>query len=92
MDARYAFSQMLTRLSRDIVLASFITAIVGLVLFPGAVGLLRAFRPDSLSLEPTEIWTGQKAILLTGSLFTVTFAAFHALLSRRNPHRLKSEG
>ncbi len=92
MDARYAFLQMLTRLSRDIVLASFVTATIGLVLFPGVLSLLHTFRPEALPLEPAEIWLGQKAILLTGSLFAVILAALRALLSRRHPARLKSEG
>ena len=91
MDARYAILQMLARLSRDIVLASCVTAIIGLVLFPGAVSLLHTLSPDSLPLEPTEVWVGQKAILLTGSLFAVIFAALHALLARRNQNGLKSQ-
>jgi tetratricopeptide (TPR) repeat protein len=91
MDAHYAMMQMWTRLSRDVVLIAFITATIGLVLFPGALSLLHALRPDLLSLESSEIWAGQKAILLTGSLFAVIFAAFHALLDKHNPHKLKSQ-
>lgn len=91
LDAHYAMMQMWTRLSRDVVLIAFITATIGLVLFPGALSLLHALRPDLLSLESSEIWAGQKAILLTGSLFAVIFAAFHALLDKRNPHKLKSQ-
>ena len=92
MDARYAFLQMWARLSKDIILVSFITATAGLVLFPGFISLIHALRPDYLSLESAEIWSGQKAILLTGSLFAVMFAAFRALLDRRGPHKMKPEG
>ncbi len=92
MDSRHALLQMWTRFSRDIILVSFITATVGLVLFPGGVSAIHALRPDALSLEVGEIWAGQKAILLTGSLFALIFAAFHALADRRNPHKVKSEG
>jgi hypothetical protein len=91
LDTHYAMMQMWTRLSRDVVLIAFITATIGLVLFPGALSLLHALRPDLLSLESSEIWAGQKAILLTGSLFAVIFAAFHALLDKHNPHKLKSQ-
>ena len=92
MDAHYELVQMWKRLSRDIALISFITVTLGLILFPGFIGLLHAIRPGALPLEPTETWAGQKAILLTGSLFAVIFGAFHALAQRRNPHGLKSEG
>ena len=91
-DARYALLQMWTRLSKDMLVVTFVTATMGLVLFPGVISLLHALRPDVLSLEAAEIWAGQKAILLTGTLFAVIFAAFHALIDRRNPRKLKSEG
>ncbi|HUJ69917.1 MAG TPA: hypothetical protein VLW86_10370, partial [Syntrophorhabdales bacterium] len=90
MDARHALMQMWTRLSKQIILISFITATLGLVFFPGAVSLFHALRPDILTLESSEIWAGQKAILLTGTLFAVIFAAFHALLDRRGLPKLKS--
>jgi len=90
LDVRHALMQMWTRLSKQIILISFVTATLGLVFFPGAVSLLHALRPDVLSLESSEIWAGQKAILLTGTLFAAIFAAFHAVLDRRSLPKLKS--
>jgi len=90
LDVRHALMQMWTRLSRQILLISFITATLGLVFFPGVVSLLHALRPDFLTLESSEIWAGQKAILLTGTLFAAIFTAFHAILDRRSLPKVKS--
>jgi tetratricopeptide (TPR) repeat protein len=90
LDVRHALMQMWTRLSKQIILISFVTATLGLVFFPGAVSLLHALRPDVLTLESSEIWAGQKAILLTGTLFAAIFAAFHAVLDRRSVPKPKS--
>ncbi len=91
MDAHHAILQMWSRFSKDILLISFVTATLGLVLFPGGVSLLHSLRPDSLSLEAAEIWAGQKAILFAGTLFALIFAGFRALAEKRVPHKAKSE-
>ena len=92
MDARYALLKTVTLLTRDIVLVSCITAVVGFILFPGTVGLLGMIRLGSLPLGHAEVWVGEKAILLTGGLFAAIFGALHALLSRRSQQRLKPRG
>ena len=91
IEARQAYLQMWARLSKDILLISFITATLGLVVFPGSVSLIHSLSPASLSLEGAEIWAGQKAILLVGALFAVLFAGFRAFAEKRVPHKAKSE-
>jgi len=92
MDARHALLKLATQLLRDIVLTSCITALVGLLLFPGALALLRMFHAGPLPAGSPQVWVGQKAILLTGGLFAVIFAALHALLSKRSQQRSNSPG
>ena len=91
MDAYHAFLQIWTRFSKDFFLASFVTATIGFVLFPGALSLLHSFLPDSLSLDAGDTWAAQKAILLAGGLFAVIFSCFHTLAERRAPGKAKSE-
>ena len=79
--------QMWTRFWKDILLVSFITVTLGLVLFPGVVSLIHSLRLYSLSLESGDVWAGQKAILFAGILFAVIFALFRAFAERRVPHR-----
>lgn len=81
-DFRHFLSLMWNRFSKDIILSSFTTAALGLVLFPGTIYLLHWLRPDFPSLRDTEIWTGQKAILLVGTFFTLAFAGCRALSNR----------
>jgi len=92
MDACHALLKLATQLLRDIVLTSCITAVVGLLLFPGALALLRVFHAGSLPAGSSQILVGQKAILLTGGLFAVIFAALHALLTKRGRQRFNSPG
>jgi hypothetical protein len=51
------------------------------------MNLLGAFRPEFASLESSEVWGAQKAILLSGALFAVMFAGFRAFLLRHNPSK-----
>ena len=87
MDTRHALYMIWALFSRDIILVFFITGAVGLVLFPGAISLLSALRPDLSLIGASEVWGAQKAILLSGSLFALFFAAFHAFMARHNPGR-----
>jgi hypothetical protein len=91
IEARQALLRMWTRLSKDVLLISFITATFGLVILPGTISLVHSLSPASLSLEGTEVWAGQKAILLVGALFAVLFAGFRALAERHGLEKGKSE-
>jgi hypothetical protein len=87
IDSNHAFFMMWGRFSKDIVVAFFVTATAGLVLFPGAMSLLEALRPEFAPLPTSEIWGAQKAILLSGGLFALMFAGFRAYMLRHNPEK-----
>jgi hypothetical protein len=85
IDARRESSQMWTLFLKDIILFSFITVAVGLVLFPGVVTLAHSLRPDSLALQGTEIRAFQEAILLIGGFVGVLLAGLHGLSRKGSP-------
>jgi tetratricopeptide (TPR) repeat protein len=87
MDASHARFMMWARFSKDLLLAFFITAAVGFVIFPGAMNLFRAMGPDFTLLKPPEMWGAQKAIVLAGFLFAIMFAGFRAFMLKHNPQR-----
>ena len=87
MDASHALFMMWARFSKDIMLVFFITAASGLVLFPGAMSLISALKPELAPFQAAEVWGAQKAILLSGSLFACMFAGFRAFMVKHNPQK-----
>ncbi len=87
-DASHALFLMWARFSKDIMLVFFITAAVGLVIFPGAMSLISMLKPELAPLRAAEeVWGAQKAILLSGSLFACMFAGFRAFMVKHNPQK-----
>lgn len=83
LDTRGDLMRVLALFVKDVILSSFITVAVGLVLFPGALSLLHLLRPDS-TLETAQAWLFQKAILIIGSILSVLLAGVRALLGKRS--------
>jgi len=66
---------------KDSIFVLFVTAVTGLVLFPGAFYCLAAVH-NGLVLSPIEVWRAQKIVLVVGGVFAAVFAIGHALLGK----------
>lgn len=71
---------------KDLCFVLFITAVTGLVLFPGFLYCLDALN-EGWALSSVELWPAQKSVLIAGTVLAVVLAFGHALMGR-----LRTEG